>query len=277
MPHLTTRDGTRLHYSDWGDGRPVVLLGAAMADSRMWEFQAPFLAGHGLRCVTYDRRGSGRSDIPWNGYDYDTLAGDLADLLDHLDLGDAVLVGYAVGGGECVRYLSRYGTARVAKLALVASTTPFLMRAPDHPDGLEPELFDQVEEAIRTDRAAWLAALTWPFFAGRPDPDPDDLPISRELADWLIGMCRNTSPRAGTEIYRTLFSTDQRAETAAVTVPTLVIHGTADLAAPYPLCGPRTAELIPDSTFLTYEGAAHGLFATHAERLNADLLAFVKE
>ncbi|AGS72410.1 alpha/beta fold hydrolase [Streptomyces collinus] len=277
MPHLTTRDGTRLHYSDWGDGRPVVLLGAAMADSRMWEFQAPFLAGRGLRCVTYDRRGSGRSDIPWNGYDYDTLAGDLADLLDHLDLRDAVLVGYAVGGGECVRYLSRYGTGRVAKLALVASTTPFLMRAPDHPDGLEPELFDQVEEAIRTDRAAWLAALTWPFFTGRPDPDPDDLPISRELADWLIGMCRNTSPRAGTEIYRTLFSTDQRAETAAVTVPTLVIHGTADLAAPYPLCGPRTADLIPGSTFLTYEGAAHGLFATHAERLNADLLAFAKE
>ncbi|MGW5278038.1 alpha/beta fold hydrolase [Streptomyces collinus] len=277
MPHLTTRDGTRLHYSDWGDGRPVVLLGAAMADSRMWEFQAPFLAGRGLRCVTYDRRGSGRSDIPWNGYDYDTLAGDLADLLDHLDLRDAVLVGYAVGGGECVRYLSRYGTGRVAKLALVASTTPFLMRAPDHPDGLQPELFDQVEEAIRTDRAAWLAALTWPFFTGRPDPDPDDLPISRELADWLIGMCRNTSPRAGTEIYRTLFSTDQRAETAAVTVPTLVIHGTADLAAPYPLCGPRTADLIPGSTFLAYEGAAHGLFATHAERLNADLLAFAKE
>lgn len=117
MPYLTTRDGTRLHYSDWGDGRPVVLLGAAMADSRMWEFQAPFLAGNGLRCVTYDRRGSGRSDIPWSGYDYDTLAGDLADLLDHLDLRDAVLVGYAVGGGECVRYLSRYGTARVARLA----------------------------------------------------------------------------------------------------------------------------------------------------------------
>ncbi|MFE1310960.1 alpha/beta fold hydrolase [Streptomyces sp. NPDC058755] len=276
MPYLTTRDGTRLHYSDWGDGRPVVLLGAAMADSRMWEFQAPFLAGNGLRCITYDRRGSGRSDIPWTGYDYDTLAGDLADLLDHLDLKDAVLVGYAVGGGECVRYLSRYGTARVAGLALVASTTPFLLRAPDNPDGLEPALFDQVEQAIRTDRAAWLDALTWPFFAG-PEPDPDNLPLSGQLARWLIGMCLNTSPRAGIEIYRTLFTTDQRAETAAVPVPTLVIHGTADLAAPYPLCGPRTAELIPGSRLITYEGAAHGMFATHADRLNADLLAFVKE
>ncbi|MFF7124723.1 alpha/beta fold hydrolase [Streptomyces sp. NPDC008240] len=276
MPYLTTRDGTGLHYSDWGDGRPVVLLGAAMADSRMWEFQAPFLAGNGLRCITYDRRGSGRSDIPWTGYDYDTLAGDLADLLDHLDLRDAVLVGYAVGGGECVRYLSRYGTQRVAGLALVASTTPFLLRAPDNPDGLEPALFDQMEQAIRTDRAAWLDALTWPFFAG-PEPDPDNLPLSGQLAGWLIGMCLNTSPRAGTEIYRTLFTTDQRTETAAVPVPTLVIHGTADLAAPYPLCGPRTAELIPGSRLITYEGAAHGMFATHADRLNADLLAFVKE
>ncbi|MDO0925240.1 alpha/beta hydrolase [Streptomyces sp. TG1A-8] len=277
MPHLTARDGTRLHYSDWGAGRPVVLLGVAMADSRMWEFQAPFLAGNGLRCITYDRRGSGRSDVPWDGYDYDTLADDLADLLDHLDLRDAVLVGYAVGGGECVRYLSRHGTDRVSKLALVASTTPFLLNAPDNPDGLDPALLDQVEQAIRTDRAAWLDALTWPFFTGRPDPDPQGLPISGQLAGWLINLCLDTSPRAGTEVYRTLFTTDQRAETAAVTVPTLVIHGTADLGAPYALCGPRTAELIPDSRLLTYEGAAHGLFATHAERLNADLLAFVKE
>ncbi|GAA2467658.1 MULTISPECIES: alpha/beta fold hydrolase [Actinomycetes] len=276
MPYFTTRDGTRLHYDDWGDGRPVVLLGAAMADARMWEFQAPFLAGNGLRCVTYDRRGSGRSDKPWTGYDYDTLAGDLADLLDHLDLRDAVLVGYAVGGGECVRYLSRYGDERVTGLALVASTTPYLLRGSDNPDGLDLALFDQIEQAIKADRAAWLSELTWPFFAGA-EPDPENLPISPQLARWLIEMCLNTSPRAGIEIYRTLLTTDQRAETAAVRTPTLVIHGTADLAAPYPLCAPRTTGLIPDSRLITYEGAAHGLFATHADRLNADLLAFVKE
>ncbi|MFE9775087.1 alpha/beta fold hydrolase [Streptomyces sp. NPDC005931] len=274
MPYLTTRDGTRLHYTDWGDGRPVVLLGPAMADSRMWEFQAPFLAGNGLRCVTYDRRGSGRSDIPWSGYDYDTLAADLADLLDHLDLRDTLLVGYAVGGGECVRYLHRYGSGRVGKLALVASTTPFLLRTPDHPDGLEWALFEEIERAVRADRAAWLSELTGPFFAG---PDADGAPISEQLAAWLTGMCLDTSPRAGLEIYRTLFTTDQRAETAAVRVPTLVVHGTADLAAPYALCGTRTAGLIPGSTLVTYEGAAHGLFATHADRLCDDLLAFAKD
>ncbi|MEU9578488.1 alpha/beta fold hydrolase [Streptomyces chilikensis] len=276
MPYVTTRDDTRLHYKDWGAGHPVVLLGTAMMDSRMWEFQASFLAERGLRCVTYDRRGCGRSDAPWDGYDYDTLAADLADLLDHLDLRDAVLVGYAVGGGEAVRYLSRYGAGRVAKLALVASTTPFLLRTEDNPDGLDIALLDETAEAIRRDRAQWLSDCTVPFFGG-PNADPAALPVSSELARWLVSTGLEASPRAGTEIYRTLFTTDQRAETAGITVPTLVIHGTEDLAAPYALCGPRTAELIDGSRFVPYEGAPHGLFATHAERLNEDLLAFVKE
>ncbi|WP_189148599.1 alpha/beta fold hydrolase [Streptomyces lacrimifluminis] len=275
MPYVTTRDGTRLHYTDWGDGRPVVLLGAAMMDSRMWEFQAPFLAENGLRCVTYDRRGCGGSDRPWEGYDYDTLAADLADLLDRLDLRDAVLVGYAVGGGEAVRYLSRHGAGRVAKLVLLSSTTPFMRRTPDNPDGLDLAFFEEMAEAIRRDRAGWLSGFTMPFFGGA-DADPDNPPVSPELARWLVGTCMDASPKAGLEIYRTLFCTDQRAETAAVKVPTLVIHGAADLAAPYALCGSRTAQLIPGSTFVRYEDAAHGLFATHAERLNQDLLAFAK-
>ncbi|MFE9848757.1 alpha/beta fold hydrolase [Streptomyces sp. NPDC005576] len=273
MPHLTTRDGTRLHYNDWGDGRPVVLLGTAMMDTRMWEFQAPFLAGNGLRCISYDRRGCGRSDAPWNGYDYDTLADDLADLLDGLDLRDVVLVGYAVGGGEAVRYLSRHGDDRVGKLALVASTTPFLLRTEDNPDGLDIALFEAMAQAIRDDRPQWLSQLSGPFFVG-PGVDPADMPISPELADWLVRTSLDASPRAGIEIYRTLFTTDQRDETAKIGVPTLIIHGDADMGAPYALCAPRTHDLIRGSELVTYEGAAHGLFATHAGRLNQDLLAF---
>lgn len=276
MPYTTTRDGTRLRYDDWGDGRPVVLLGTAMMDHRMWEFQARFLAEHGLRCVSYDRRGCGDSDTPWQGYDYDTLADDLADLLDHLDLRDVLLVGYAVGGGEAVRYLSRHGNeGRVGKLALVASTTPFLLRTEDNPDGLDIALFEEMAQAIRHDRAQWLGQLSGPFFGG-PGGDPAQLPISAELADWLVRTSLDTSPRAGVEIYRTLFTTDQRAETAAVTVPTLIIHGTADMGAPYALCAPKTHDLVKGSELITYEGAAHGLFATHADRLNEDLLAFAK-
>ncbi|MEX2985995.1 alpha/beta fold hydrolase [Streptomyces sp. C36] len=275
MPFVGTRDGTRLFYNDWGTGRPVILLGTAMMNSRMWEFQAPYLARHGMRCVTYDRRGCGRSDWPWEGYDYDTLADDLADLMEHLDLRDAALVGYAVGGGEAVRYLTRHGADRVARLALVASTTPFLMRTEDNPDGLDIALFEEMADAMARDRAAWMTALGASFFGGPEAGEDGPAAVSPELADWMTRIALDSSPRAAAEIYRTLFTEDQRAEVAKVGVPTLVVHGDADAGAPFPLCGPRTADLVPDSSFIRYEGAAHGLFATHADRLNEDLRTFL--
>ncbi|MFF1268986.1 alpha/beta fold hydrolase [Streptomyces anulatus] len=274
MPFLTSRDGTSLFYNDWGTGEPVVLLGTAMMSSRMWEFQAPYLAAHGLRCVTYDRRGCGRSDQPWDGYGYDTLADDLAALLDHLDLTDTALVGYAVGGGEAVRYLARHGTDRVSRLVLAGSTTPFMMGAPDHPEGLDPALFESLAEGMVKDRPRWAAELTTQFFAGAGG-DPDRPALSPELMRWSSELALDCSPRAALEIYRTLFTTDQRAETARIRIPTLVVHGSADMGAPIGLCGEATARLIPGSTFLRYEDAAHGLFATHADRFNADLLAFL--
>ncbi|WP_411105019.1 alpha/beta fold hydrolase [Streptomyces sp. cmx-4-9] len=276
MTQLTTPDGTTLSYQDWGQGRPVILTATAMLDSRMWEFQASFLAEQGLRCITYDRRGSGRSDKPWDGYDYDTLADDLACLLDHLDVRDAVLVGYALGGGEAVRYLHRHGTDRVAKLALVASTTPFMQLAPDNPQGLPPALLEEVTAAIRRDRAGWLAGFTIPFFGG-PEASPEELGISRDLADWLLRTSLDMSPRAATELYRTLFQTDQRAEVAALDLPVLIIHGTADIGAPYDLCARPTAALLPKATFLTYQDAAHALFATRADQLSQDLLSFARD
>ncbi|MFG3244051.1 alpha/beta fold hydrolase [Streptomyces sp. NPDC048157] len=274
MAFFTSRDGTSLFYNDWGTGKPVVLLGTAMMSSRMWEFQAPCLAAHGFRCVTYDRRGCGRSDQPWEGYDYDTLADDLAALLHHLDLVDVTLVGYAVGGGEAVRYLSRHGTDRVSRLALVSSTTPFMMKTPDNPEGLDPEFFEGLAEGMVKDRPRWAAELATQFFGGA-DAGPDRSPLSPELTNWLAELALDCSPRAAVEIYRTLFTTDQRSETAEITLPTLIAHGTADAGAPFRLCGEATAALIPGSAFIRYEGAAHGLFATHADRFNADLLAFL--
>lgn len=274
MPFVTTRDGTNLFYNDWGTGRPVVLLGTAMMNSRMWEFQAPYLVKHGLRCITYDRRGCGRSDWPWEGYGYDTLADDLVDLIEHLDLRRATLVGYAVGGGEAARYLARHGTERVAKLALVSSTTPFMMRTENSPDGVEVAAFDEMVSAMIKDRARWMASLVAPFFGG-PDTDPADLPLSPELARWMVEIALDSSPRAALEIYRTLFTADQRDELSKITLPTLIIHGEADVGAPIELCGRRSAALIPNSRFVSYENAAHGLFATHADRLNRDLLSFL--
>ncbi|WP_030565760.1 alpha/beta fold hydrolase [Streptomyces aureocirculatus] len=275
MPFVTAKDGTQLHYEDWGEGRPVVLLCSATMNSRMWEFQAPYLAGRGLRCILPDRRGFGRSERPWNGYDYDTLADDLAALLDHLGLSQATLVGYAIGGGEAVRYLARHGSARVARLALVGATTPFLLRGPDNPDGLDTAVLEQVLTAMRTDRARCAAQIAGPFFGG-PGAGVDSLELSPELVHWIIQMALDGSPRASMEITRTLFTEDLRADVRGVGVPTLIVHGDNDLSAPLELCARRTAELIPHSRLEVYEGAAHGLFATHRERLNAQLLEFAR-
>lgn len=274
MPYVSTEDGTNLYCTDWGSGRPVVLLGTGVMSSRVWEFQASYLAERGLRCVSYDRRGCGRSDWPWSGYDYDTLAGDLAAVLDGLDLREVALVGCGVGAGEAVRHLSRYGADRIDRLVLISPTTPFMMRTDDNPDGVDVALLDGMATAIDADRPRWAAGLAAPFFGG-PGAGPEDLPVSPELARWMADLALDSSPRATQEIYRTLFATDQRAETAKVAVPTLVIHGEADLAAPVELCGARTAGLIADSSFIRYEGAAHGLFATHADRLNKDILSFL--
>ncbi|KUF19126.1 alpha/beta fold hydrolase [Streptomyces silvensis] len=273
MPFVTAKDGTRLHYEDWGEGRPVVLLCSATMNARMWEFQAPYLAGRGLRCVLPDRRGFGRSERPWNGYDYDTLADDLAALLEQLELTEATLVGYAIGGGEAVRYLARHGSARVARLALVCATTPFLLRGPDNPEGLDESVLEQVLGAMSTDRAGCAAQIAGPFFGG-PGATVDSLELSPELVNWLIQLALDGSPRASMEITRTLFTEDLRADVRGVDVPTLIVHGDNDLSAPLELCARRTADLIPHSSLEVYEGAAHGLFATHRERLNARLLQF---
>ncbi|MVO88445.1 alpha/beta fold hydrolase [Streptomyces sp. p1417] len=275
MPFVTAKDGTRLHYEDWGEGRPVVLLCSATMNARMWEFQAPYLAGRGLRCVLPDRRGFGRSERPWNGYDYDTLADDLAALLEQLELTEATLVGYAIGGGEAVRYLARHGSARVARLALVCATTPFLLRGPDNPEGLDESVLEQVLGAMSTDRAGCAAQIAGPFFGG-PDATVDSLELSPELVNWLIQLALDGSPRASMEITRTLFTEDLRADVRGVDVPTLIVHGDNDLSAPLELCARRTADLIPHSSLEVYEGAAHGLFATHRERLNARLLQFAR-
>ncbi|GGS25435.1 arylesterase [Streptomyces aureoverticillatus] len=276
MPLFTAKDGTQLHYEDWGAGRPVVLLASATMNSRMWEFQALHLAEHGLRCVLPDRRGFGRSERPWNGYDYDTLADDLACLIDHLQLSGITLAGYAMGGGEAVRYLARHGSGQVDRLALVCSPTPYLLRAPDNPDGIEAAVLDQTLTAMRTDRAAYMAQCAVPFFGG-PGAAPDALALSPQLVDFMTRQALDGSPRASIEITRTLFTEDLRQDLCEVDVPTLIVHGDADPSAPLELCAHRSACLIPGSRTVVYQGASHGLFATHADRLNTELLAYATQ
>ena len=271
MPFIETRDRTRLFYTEGGTGNPVVLVASAWLSSRMWEFQMADLVDRGLRCIAYDRRGHGRSDWPWNGYDYDTLADDLAALLEHLDLRDATLVGHSMGGGEVIRYLTRHGANRVRRIALVSATAPFPMLTADNPIAIDRTLME-ADMAVRTaDRPKWFADNAAGFFGiGLPG-----VSVSAELTQFMIQQCLDCSARAAAAFFLTGFTTDLRADMRALTLPTLIVHGDHDLQAPIDICGRQAAQLVAGSTLVEYSNAAHGLFVTHADRLARDLVAFV--
>jgi non-heme chloroperoxidase len=270
MPYVHTRDNTRLFYIDTHVGRPIVFVASAWLNSRMWEFQIPYFVDQGFRCIAYDRRGHGRSDWPWTGYDYDTLSDDVNALVNHLELRDVILVGHSAGVGEVVRYVSRFGADRVAGIALVSGTTPFPMKTADNPEGIDRALME-MDLAVRTaDRARWFAENANGFFGiGLPG-----VTVSSELREHMVRECLSCSAHATQAFFLTGFTSDLRQDLRNLSVPTLIVHGTHDVQAPFALCGERTAALIRKSELHVYENAAHGLFITHAERLNKDLHAF---
>ena len=201
MPYFLTTDGVEIYYNDLGDGSPVVLIHGWPLNSDSWDVQTNFLAEHGVRVITYDRRGFGRSDKPWDGYDYDTLSADLHALLEELEVEDATLVGFSMGGGEVVRYLTNYGaTGRVSRAVLVAAVTPFLLKTDDNPDGVDAKVFEDIEAQIRKDRPAFLESFG-PKFYGRSalhrTVSNAQLEWTQEMA--LTGTMRSTlrPPRAG--------------------------------------------------------------------------------
>jgi len=271
MPYLETDDGVELYYRDWGTGAPVVLIHGWPVNNEMWEQQANFLAENGLRVITYDRRGFGRSDQPWNGYDYDTFARDLNTVMEELELEDATLVGFSMGGGEVVRYLSEYGSTRVARAVLVAAVTPFLLKTPDNPEGIDEQVFDGIAEQIRKDRPAFLKDFGAKFF-GRTTLKHT---VSTEVLDWNQGLALTGSPRSTLAAAQAWSTTDFREEMKAITIPVLVIHGTSDATVPIEASGRRSAKLLPNATLIEYDGEPHGLFLTAADRLNKDLLDFI--
>jgi pimeloyl-ACP methyl ester carboxylesterase len=238
----------------------------------MWEGQSVFLAENGHRVIAYDRRGFGRSDQPWSGYDYDTFADDLKAIIDKLDLHDVVLVGFSMGGGEVARYMSRHAGARVSKAVLVSAVPPFLLKTADNPDGIDRSLFDDMVDAIQKDRPHFLTAFTKAFYgAGMLN-----FAVSSEMLQWSANVAMMASPKATTACVRAFSETDFRADLEAFKVPTLVIHGGTDQTVPVEKSGEKTAQAIPGATLKVYDGAPHGLFYTHADQLNADLLAFAR-
>lgn len=271
MPNLKTEDGTELHYTDWGTGTPVVLIHGWPLNGEMWEKQANFLVENGLRVIFYDRRGFGRSEHTWSGYDYDTFAADLNSLMEALDLRGATLVGFSMGGGEVVRYLSKYGASRVKSAVLVSAVTPFLLKTTDNPDGVPADVFTGIEEQIRKDRPAFLKEFG-PRFYGRSMLQHT---VSEATLDWTETLAFTSSLRSTLAAAKAWSTTDFREEMKQISVPVRVIHGTSDATVPIEVAGRKSAQLLQNATLTEYEGEPHGLFITAADRLNQELLEFI--
>jgi non-heme chloroperoxidase len=261
-----------LYYEDHGSGDPVVLIHGWPLSGRSWEKQVPALVEAGYQVITYDRRGFGESSQPFDGYDYDTFAADLNALLTHLDLRNATLVGFSMGGGEVARYIGRYGPDRVAKAVLAAAVPPYLYQSDDNPEGgLDDATIQQFQDGVLTDRIAFLDGFTTDFFAAGDRYDLISEPsrlYHREIAEFA-------SPKGTLDCIAAFSYTDFRDDLAKIDVPTLVIHGDSDAIVPFEVSGKRSHEAITDSSLALIEGGPHGLNATHAEQFNRALLDFL--
>lgn len=261
----------QLHVEDRGSGQPVVLIHGYPLDGSSWEKQTAALLDAGYRVITYDRRGFGKSDGPATGHDYDTYAADLSTIMEALDLRRAVLVGFSMGSGEIARYLSTYGTDRVARVASLGGLPPFLLLTDDNPEGVPQSVFDPLTAAARADRYAFFTS----FFDGFYNlADNLGTRISEEAVTANKAIAAAASPIASVDAQYT-WLTDFRDDISAYTVPTLIVHGTADNIVPIDHTARRLARLIPDARFVEIEGAPHGMLWTHADEVNAALLDFL--
>ncbi len=273
MITIGTENGApiQLHYTDHGAGRPVVLLHGWPLSGRAWESQVPALVDAGYRVISVDRRGFGDSSQPWEGYDYDTFAADLDALMVQLDLREATLVGFSMGGGEVVRYIGNYGTDRVAKAVLASAVPPYLYQSADNPDGgLDDATIAEFENGVRGDRLAFLDGFTTNFFSAG-----GTLTVSEAQRSYARDIAAFASPKGTLDCIAAFGRTDFRDDVAKVTVPTLVIHGDSDAIVPFEVSGKRSAELIPGATLVLIAGGPHAINASHVEEFNTALLEFL--
>jgi pimeloyl-ACP methyl ester carboxylesterase len=266
---IMTAQGAALFYRDWGAGYPVLFLAGWTLTSDMWAYQMEPLCRQDFRCVAYDRRAHGRSSDPGRGYDYDTLADDLADVIQALALENVTLVAHSFASGEVVRYLTRHGSGRIARVVLVApAAIPFLLQTDDNPVGVPAQVFEQARNAFLSDFAGWAEDNAEPYFVPG---------TSRATIEWTIRMMTQTSLKAAGELNRIQVATDFRPELARLDVPVLILHGDRDASAPLEVTGRPAATQIPGARLVVYEGAPHGLYFTHKERLNLDIVHFIRE
>lgn len=274
--YVTTPDGVQLYYKDWGpkDGQVVTFSHGWPLSSDSWEAQMLFLASKGYRVVAHDRRGHGRSSQPWDGNDMDHYADDLAAVIDALDLKDVTLVGFSTGGGEVARYIGRHGTSKVKKAVLVSAVPPLMLKTADNPGGLPLDVFDGIRRASLANRSQlYLDIASGPFYGfNRPGATPNQGLIQSFWAQGMQGGHKNTY-----DSIAAFSATDFRADLSRFDVPTLVIHGSDDQIVPIDLSGRASAALIDGAELIVYEGAPHGIADTHKDRLNEDLLTFLRK
>jgi len=272
MSTIRIKDGTEIYYKDWGTGGPVVFSHGWPLNADAWDAQMMFLGQHGYRVVAHDRRGHGRSGQPWNGNDMDTYADDLAALIETLSLKDAILVGHSTGGGEVARYLGRHGSKRIAGAVLISAVPPLMLKTTSNPGGLPISAFDEIRARVAADRSQFFKDLTTPFY-GYNKPGAK---ISQGVRDsfWLQGM--QCSIKGAYDCIQQFSETDFTEDLKKIDVPTLILHGDADQIVPIDASARMSAKLVKNATLKVYPGAPHGMCTTHADLVNADLLAFLK-
>ncbi len=272
MSTITTKDGTTIYYNDWGSGQPIVFSHGWPLSADAFEDQMFYLAQRGYRCIAHDRRGHGRSSQPWHGNDLDTYADDLAELVQKLDLKDAVHVGHSTGGGEVARYIGRHGTVRVARAVLIGAIPPVMVKSEKNPGGLPIEAFDQIRAGVQADRSQFFKDLTLPFYGyNRPGAK-----ISEGVREsfWLQGMMAGFP--ASYFCVKAFSETDLTEDLKKIDVPTLIMHGDDDQIVPIADSALLSSKIVKGATLRVYKGAPHGLCTTLKDQINEDLLAFLK-
>ena len=272
MSKITTKDKTQIYYKDWGSGKPVVFSHGWPLNADAWESQMVFLVSHGFHCIAHDRRGHGRSDQPGNGNNMDTYADDLAELLKLLDLKEVTLIGHSAGGGEVARYIGRHGTSRIAKAVLLSAVPPLMLKTKANPIGLPIEAFDKIRARVASDRSQFFMDLTTTFYGANREGQK----ISQGVRDafWLRGMQGGLKNEI--DCIKAFSETDFSKDLMKFDIPTLIIHGDDDQIVPIGASAMLSSKLVKNAKLKIYPGGSHGLADTHKDKLNADLLAFIK-